>query len=215
MPEPTLQTTALRYAAGDLSPDEATAFESRLAEDQDARDALAEAVRLSAQAIGQKSPTPHPSFRAAIRERLNFHSNYGHPFMWAGGGAAVVAICTFIGLVLADNTEPENASGILSVSSPSEVIEIPRSAKSPSFDIAPPPHDATTPVLTETASSATCGSELHRSIAEIWADLSNHEKVEKAHDDECRLRQHIRDLNNPTHVSASVRGTTTVDARGP
>src|SRR5215470_11557103 len=101
MPEPTLQTTALRYAAGDLSPAEVAAFEARLAEDQDARDALAEAVRLSAAAIGQEPPAPHPSFRAAIRARLNLRAYRGHPLAWVGAGATAVAACTLLALALA------------------------------------------------------------------------------------------------------------------
>jgi len=70
MPEPTLQATALRYAAGDLTSAESAAFETRLTTDQDAREALAEAVRLSAAALGQEPPQPDRTFRAAIRERL-------------------------------------------------------------------------------------------------------------------------------------------------
>ena len=66
MPDPTLQATALRYAARDLTASEAAAFEARLANDQDARDALAEAVRLSAAAIGQRPPAPRPSLRALV-----------------------------------------------------------------------------------------------------------------------------------------------------
>src|SRR5882724_9936156 len=93
MPDPTLQATALRYAAGDLDPDEVSAFEARLAEDQDARDALAEAVRLSAAAIGQEPPAPHPSFRSAIRARLGLAGYRGHPVAWVGLGAAAVAAC--------------------------------------------------------------------------------------------------------------------------
>ncbi len=110
MPEPTLQAAALRYAAGDLTATEAAAFEVRLADDQEARDALAEAVRLSAAALGQHPPTAHRSFRAAIREKLigwnlpGFarRAYRGHPFAWAGLGAAAVAACTVIGLALAE-----------------------------------------------------------------------------------------------------------------
>ncbi|MBM3981596.1 MAG: hypothetical protein FJ304_15225, partial [Planctomycetes bacterium] len=67
MPDPTLQATALRYAADDLAPAERAAFEARLADDQDAREAVAEAVRLSAAALGAPAPAPHPSVRAALR----------------------------------------------------------------------------------------------------------------------------------------------------
>ena len=63
--------TALRYAARTLPAAEAAAFEAQLAGDQSAREALAEAVRLSAAALGQDPPTPHRSFRAMINERLS------------------------------------------------------------------------------------------------------------------------------------------------
>src|SRR6478735_9702050 len=110
MPEPSLQATALRFAAGDLSATESEAFELRLRDDQDARDALAEAVRLSAAALGQEPPAPDRSFRAAIREQLMGYcpawlrrrAYRGHPLTWAAFGAVAVAACTVIGLSLAD-----------------------------------------------------------------------------------------------------------------
>src|SRR4051812_28483228 len=109
-PEPALQATALRYAAGDLNAAEVAAFEARLAADQDARDALSEAVRLSAAALGQSSPTPHRSFRQAIRERLlgwcppwlARRAYRGHPLAWAALGALAVAGATVLGLSLAN-----------------------------------------------------------------------------------------------------------------
>src|SRR5262245_13578470 len=110
MPDPTLQATALRYAAGDLTPDEIAAFEAQLAEDQDARDALAEAVRLSAQAIGQKPPAPHPSFRAAIRARLGLMTYRGHPMAWAGLGAAALAACIIVVVALVDQADTSEAA---------------------------------------------------------------------------------------------------------
>src|SRR6476660_5940431 len=70
-PDPlALQGTALRYAAGELPPADTAVFEARLADDQDARDPLAEAVRLSAAALGQEPPAADRTFRSMIRERL-------------------------------------------------------------------------------------------------------------------------------------------------
>ena len=70
-PDPSvLEATALRYAARDLSPAQCEAFEARLAGDQSARDALAEAVRLSAAALGRGSPPPDRGLRSLIRERI-------------------------------------------------------------------------------------------------------------------------------------------------
>ena len=197
MPDPTLQATALRYAAGDLGPDEVSAFESRLADDQDARDALAEAVRLSAAAIGQKPPTPHPSFRTAIRARLGLLAYRGHPLAWAGLGAAAVAVCALFAVSLADRDEATEAATAAPVpvvgpaapgAAPAPAIALPRDAEHTAGEHLP----------------AACGED--RSVAEIWADLSNHDGVEKARDDELRWRQRVRDLANPHHVSATAKG---------
>src|ERR1700721_1414987 len=93
-----LQSIALRYAARDLNPRETSTFEARLANDQVARDALSETVRLFCAALGQAPPVPHHSFRAAIHERLlgwwpgwlARRSYRGHPIAWAGLGATTV-----------------------------------------------------------------------------------------------------------------------------
>ena len=99
-----LALLALRYAAGELDPAETELFESRLGVDQAARDALAEAVRLSAAASGLPTPAPDPLVREAAREKLQptwatrlfpRRPYRGHPLAWAGGGglaAAVVAV---------------------------------------------------------------------------------------------------------------------------
>lgn len=105
-----LAVSALRYAAGAMPPAEAEAFETRLADDQSARDALAEAVRLSAAASGAPAPTPDPLVRRAVAERL--HPTWlsrlfprrpyrGHPAVWAvlgGGIAAAVAVTLTLGV---------------------------------------------------------------------------------------------------------------------
>jgi hypothetical protein len=196
MPDPTLQATALRYAAGDLTPEEVAAFEARLAEDQDARDALAEAVRLSAQAIGQKPPAPHPSFRTAIRARLNLRVYRGGPLAWVSLGAAAVAACTIIGLALA-GPEP-GAPGVPVAAAPVEARPAPPAAEPAAPPVvAPQPVEPEVPVLADQNASS-C------SVAEIWADLSNHESMEKARDDELRWRHRVRDRNHP-HVSTTVK----------
>ena len=209
MPDPTLLGTALRYAAGDLSPDEGTAFEARLAEDQDARDALAEAVRLSAAAIGQKPPAPHPSFRAAIRARLDLRAYRGHPFAWVGLGGAAVAVCTLIGLSLAGRADPPTAAVAAPV--PVEAIPAPRVVAPPAVAVAPMPREHGMSVAAE--HPVPSGDE--RSVAEIWADLSTPEHVEKARDDEVRWRQHVRALAHPHHVSATAKAAGMADAPHP
>lgn len=106
-PDAELAVTALRYAAGAMPPAEAEAFEARLGDDQVARDALAEAVRLSAAASGAPAPTPDPLVRQAVAERL--HPTWlsrlfprrpyrGHPAVWAGlGGGLAVAAALAVG----------------------------------------------------------------------------------------------------------------------
>ena len=213
MRDPTLQGTALRYAAGDLPPDEGAAFEARLGDDQDARDALAEAVRLSAAAIGQKPPAPHPSFRAAIRARLDLRAYRGHPFAWVGLGGAAVAVCTLIGLSLADRADPPTAAVAAPV--PVEAIPAPRVVAPPAVAVAPMPRERGMSVAAEHPAPAAYGGEPPRSVAEIWADLSTPEHVEKARDDELRWRQHVRALAHPHHVSATAKAAGVADGPHP
>lgn len=102
-PPADLSVAALRYAAGDMTAADAEAFEARLGADQTARDALAEAVRLSAAASGLPAPTPDPLVRVAVAERLNptwvsrlfaRRPYRGHPATWAGLGGGVAAFLT-------------------------------------------------------------------------------------------------------------------------
>lgn len=198
MPDPTLQATALRYAAGDLTASEAAAFEARLATDQDARDALAEAVRLSAAAIGQPPPAPRPSLRALVRERLRARGSPGHPLAWVGLGAVAVAACTLVGLSLADRAGPPSAPAL--TRTPARDAPVPPAR--PAEPAAPEaPREQVASATGENTAAAPCdGGESPGSVAEIWAELSTHDRVEKARDDELRWRQRVRDLMGPHHA---------------
>jgi anti-sigma factor RsiW len=189
MPEPTLQSTALRYAAGDLTPGESTAFEERLAGDQEARDAVAEAIRLSAAALHQAPPAPDRSFRAAIRERLRRRASRGHPVTWAAIGAAVVASCAVFGMVLVNRGEPVPTG----------------EASSPATAPAPRAIVAQAPVAIEPDDAD--------SVAEIWADLSTPDQIEKWHDDEQKWRQKLRDASVLSGRAVPV--STTAEPREP
>jgi hypothetical protein len=190
MRDSTLQGTALRYAAGDLSPAEAEAFERLLADDQDARDALSEAVRLSAAALGQAAPAPDRSFRTRLRARLGL--SYRGPLAWSAFGAAVVAAGALLAVSAADRAGPPPAA------SPFVANDAPVVA---SADAPASPEPAPNEPL-----PGTCGDE--RSVAEIWADLSGHEGVEKSHDEEMKWRQRVRDLSHPQHVSSAAKADT-------
>jgi hypothetical protein len=114
-----LSVAALRYAARDLPPAETAAFEVRLASDQTARDALAEAVRLSAAALGRPAPTPMPGIRGLIADRVTPAASAlaglfrrrayrGHPMTWAGLGAVAAAAAVTVGVRLADPPAPSD-----------------------------------------------------------------------------------------------------------
>jgi hypothetical protein len=193
MPEPTLQATALRYAARDLTASEASAFEARLTDDQEAREALAEAVRLSAAALGQRPPAAHATFLASARERLTGRvlpgfarrAYRGHPLAWAGFGAVLVATCVVIGLTLADFEPVRDRDGAETTMPTSTTPERPVATAL----VLAGPHDA------EPGSLAGCGNDSPcNSVAEIWANLSTPDQVEKLHDDEMRWRDKLREL---------------------
>jgi hypothetical protein len=180
MRDPTLQATALRYAAGDLPPSESEAFELLLATDEAAQDALAEAVRLSAAAIGQAAPAPTPSFRDRVRARVR--ASRGSPLAWAACGATAVAVATIVGLQLS-HTEPGKSP---------ELQATPVAAPSPPpIAVAPEPRPVLLTIAPEMVPATT---------AEIWAEFSTSERIQKAHDDELRRRQRMRDIRPPSGV---------------
>ena len=105
-----LALAAQKYAAGELGPVDAAGFELKLADDPEARDALEEAVRLSAAALGQPELKPDPLYRDAVVEMLRPTRSWvsrvfarrpyrGHPLTWTGAGAAATAVAA-TGIVL-------------------------------------------------------------------------------------------------------------------
>ena len=65
-PEPDLHWTAFLYISGELTPDESSSFEIRLADDQEAREAVTEAVELAG-ALAVVGPEFAPGRRSRIR----------------------------------------------------------------------------------------------------------------------------------------------------
>ena len=183
MRDPTLQGTALRYAAGDLPQAESEAFEARLATDEDAQDALAEAVRLSAAAIGQPAPAPTRSFRDRVRARLG--GSRGYPLTWAALGATAVAVAAVVGIQL--SPPPPAAPPAIDAPAPTP--------PQPPIAVAPEPRPVVLAVNVPADGPVVPPSP---TTAEIWAELSTPERVEKAHDDEFRRRQRMRDSRPPT-----------------
>lgn len=216
MPEPTpraLEATALRYAARDLPPADAAAFEARLAYDQDAREALAEAVRLSAAALGQEPPAPHRSSRALTRDRIRpltgrlsrwlaRRAYRGHPLAWAGAGAAAVAG----GILAAGPFHPDEAVGTPYEAHPVAEAFVAPHRPAPA-DPVPARQLGSAPGVRANAvgvdgASAGAGTDDAARRAEIWAELSTPEHVEKAHDDDARWRRRLKDLHagRPIHT---------------
>ena len=102
-----LALAALKYAAGELDPVDAAGFELKLADDPEARDALEEAVRLSAAALGQPEFKPDPLYRNAVVETLRPTRSWmsrifarrpyrGHPLTWTVAGAAATAVAATV-----------------------------------------------------------------------------------------------------------------------
>lgn len=107
MPSDSLSLAALKYAAGELNTIDSAAFELKLADDPAARDALEEAVRLSAAAVGQPEFLPDPLIRSAVTEELRPHRSFvsrlfarrpyrGHPLTWTAAGAGSSATAAFV-----------------------------------------------------------------------------------------------------------------------
>ncbi|MCS7272196.1 MAG: hypothetical protein NZ703_14030, partial [Gemmataceae bacterium] len=227
-----LRDLALRYAAGALSDAELAAFEARLASDPQAREAVAEAVRLSAAVLQCAPPAPDPSYRQAAYERilhphrpwwLSRRAYYGHPLLWTAlGGTCVAALALLAGRQL-PTPAPETANRSSSVSpSPlpttkeqpapptaslsSEAFAATTSDVAPIGSDAPvvphpfptAPTEETLPLASSTPGrpepSATAEQTPAPSVAELWADWSTPERIEKVCDEERRFRQKIRDM---------------------
>ena len=104
--EPSLAAIAFLYASGELTAEDAAAFEQRLGEEQAARDALCYAVLLTQTLEGQPAPMPSPAYREKVRQRLRpggFGSRFlsrrsyrGHPALWTGLGMAAALLLMLI-----------------------------------------------------------------------------------------------------------------------
>src|SRR5262245_43763797 len=96
-PDDALAFQAYLYAGGELDGPEEAAFERRLGDDPAAREALCQAVRLSAGLGGRPPAVPGPAFRECVRRRLRRgpggRKGYpGHPALWGALGAAAAVL---------------------------------------------------------------------------------------------------------------------------
>src|ERR671935_199686 len=74
-------------------------------------------------------------------------------------------------------------------------------SESAAFEARPPRE----PGVAAGENATACDGGDPRSVAEIWADLSTHDNVEKARDDELRWRQRVRDPWGLHQASAPAR----------
>lgn len=78
---------AFRYVADELTPEEALAFETRLANEQAAREAVAQAVELS-HAVKAAVPEPQPVDTTHVVLASATHDRWMQPIGWLAAGVA-------------------------------------------------------------------------------------------------------------------------------
>jgi hypothetical protein len=154
-----LALQAHMYASGELAEPERAAFEERLAADQSAREALAEAVYMNA-ALRGEAARPDPGYRARVRQRLRpswwkrllaRQSYRGHPLLWSAvGAAAALLIALYV-------PRPEPEVRVIVREVPAEL---------------PPAGEGNT-----------ADASLH-DISYIWAELSTPDHTVRAHAEE-------------------------------
>jgi hypothetical protein len=174
-----LATTAMLYVCGDMADSEAADFEALLAIDQEARDALAEAVALLTPLANGRVPGLNPAYRDAVRQRFvvpplggrsqtappqGGTTNWFGPLVWTLTGAAAASILWMLFL-------PPGQGA-------------PGSAESPSMQNAP---------IVEAAA--------HAPMEAVFADLRNLDNIERVHQQHQQQKQKQDDFK--THHRAN------------
>jgi len=160
-----LACPALRYARGELDPGAEAAFESRLGEDQQARDALAQAVSKLLEDQSQEISFLDRSYRDAVHRRLRPSSTpwhwlleprryRGHPIAWSMLGAAA----SFLFLVAYSGSPAMRSMDMSLVKMP--IQKVPELSQNPE-------HSATVV-----------------DAATIWAEMGTTDHLLRAHDEE-------------------------------
>lgn len=158
-----LALLALLYSSGELEGEEAAAFEARLAVDQEARDALAQAVQLSLTAAGERC-APDAVWREETKKRLMQRASLwqrlagprvyrGHPAVWSIFGAAAAS------LLFSLMPAPPAANHTVQVDPPAAV-----STPLPSVE-----------------------------EATFWAEIANNDHLVKAHDEQAKRKTRLDD----------------------
>jgi hypothetical protein len=172
---------ALLYAGGELTEAEADQFEQRLAGDQQAREALAQAAPL---ALPPGQPlAPDPAYRQRVHRRLRRRSrpaglqcsmswlvqrrSYpGHPILWSTAGAAAAALLTTLTFLLGMPTSAPVTAG----------------------------HR---PAPAAPGGEAPAEEAAQADVANAWARLHTTDHVARAHDEEMRRKSRIDPRTRP------------------
>jgi len=172
---------AFLYASQELDASESAAFEQRLSTDQEAREALAQAVQISVPLTMPGSAGPNPSYREKVRQRLQPswwrrllapRPHRGHPLVWGALGAALAASVVFL---LLFNREQEYRTVQVPV-----IVGMDRTA-------AGPQHEDRKEGIVEVS------AEGMGDMASVWAELSNPDHVNQAVDGEHKRRSRQED----------------------
>lgn len=169
-----LALQALLYAGGELDGTALADFERRLAADQEAREALCQAVQLTQALAGDRPGRPDPAYRARVRQRLGKERRKWPvgPVVWASLGAAAAVLIT-LGL-----NRPETPVAPTPPPAPVVVVRV----EPPPVEPAPVEDGDAEPML---------------EMANVWAELTNSDHLARAVDREVRrkLRQEDRRSN--------------------
>ncbi len=180
-----LALLAFLYASGGLPGEAGDAFERLLARDQAARDALTRAVPI---ALAEGPPRPDPAYRDRVRARLNPtgwrrligpRTYRGHPLLWGALGAAAAALLMLALGRTGPGDPPALGERVVVVAVPVPIGPAP-AADSP-LTLPSPPADG--------GEGRVRGAP--RAVADLWADLNNHDHLSRALADEQRRRDRI------------------------
>ncbi len=194
--DPVLTARALLYANGELPGAEAAAFEKRLADDQQAREALAEAVLLNQTLRGGEPPRPDPAYRDRVRERcrsapaassrpagwwsavLRPQVYRGHPMVWLLSGALAAALLVFFAAIAQTPVDP-----------------LPRPA-------------TPVPVTVRPTQPRPAAEPASGKMGEVWAELHSINHLERVRAEETRRRHRLEEWRLAHSEDRASRGTT-------
>lgn len=195
-----LRYQAMLYAAGEMDPRAAEAFENQLGTDADAQQALVQVVQMAGLLSG-RSHTPNPAYRDAVRASVfteKKRSRRRSRTMWLSGSCAAALVLILIAFRGPGNTPSPTAVA----RAPAAPIEpapgmLPNVAPAaPEAPLVQAPRIAEPEEIRDAADA-----EDALGAAEAWAELTNYERLRKVL--EYELRRKLRLRMQPTTTSSS------------